>query len=176
VRESATRSERLLTLNEPGAPTGYWVPRSNIILGRLVRGGGWAPDYQLRLLRRGRASYDESRTVHETVLLDGPAGYLTHGFIHYNYRSWSDFLVRQRGYTALEAQALREAGVRFRCRSLAGQPLREFAHRYLWLGGWKDGLLGLRLSLTMAYFAHKRVRLTGWEMSRAKRSANPQHS
>src|SRR5581483_8822710 len=43
---------------------GYWVPRRNIILGRWIRHAGWYPDYQLRLLRRDCAHYDEAREVH----------------------------------------------------------------------------------------------------------------
>jgi len=162
ARAAVSTSERSLAAGEAGAPVGYWVPRHNIILGQLIRGGGWAPDHQLRLLRRDKARYDESRVVHETVVLDGPAGYLAQHLLHLNYTSWPEFIARQRGYTALEAQALRSAGVTFARRALVGQPLREFVRRYLGLGGWKDGAVGLLLSLAMAYYAGERVRLTGW--------------
>ncbi|MHB0879046.1 MAG: glycosyltransferase family 2 protein, partial [Anaerolineae bacterium] len=46
---------------------GWWVPRDNYLFGRLTRYAGWYPDYQLRLVSRGRAHYDPSRPVHETV-------------------------------------------------------------------------------------------------------------
>ena len=162
ARAAVSTSESSRARGDAGGPIGYWVPRHNIIVGRLIRGGGWAPDYQLRLMHRHSARYDESRAVHETVVLDGPAGYLDQRLLHLNYGSWRDFVSRQRGYTALEAQALRAAGVTFTRRALVGQPLREFARRYLQLGGWKDGPVGHLLSLMMAYFARERVRLTGW--------------
>src|SRR3954462_12066382 len=54
---------------------GYWIPRHNQFFGQTLRGGGWRPDHQLRLLRRARARYDESRPVHEFAQLDGQAGY-----------------------------------------------------------------------------------------------------
>lgn len=141
------------------APVGYWLPRHNIIFGRLVQGGGWSPDYQLRLLRRDRARYDEGRLVHEVVVLDGPSEHLFERLLHFNYESPADFMRRQRLYTGMEAEMLRRDGKRFRARAIVGQPLREFGRRYFALGGWKDGPLGLFLSLALAYYAFKRVQL-----------------
>lgn len=169
TRAAVQASERSLAAGEQ-APVGYWVPRHNIIFGRLVRGGGWSPDFQLRLLRRDHARYDESRLVHEVVLLQGSAGYLAERLLHLNYDSPRDFIHRQRRYTALEAQTLRAAGARFRRQALAGQPLREFARRYLALGGWKDGPVGLFLSAALAYYAFRRVQLV---RERASASARP---
>lgn len=145
--------------NGDEAPVGYWVPRHSIIFGRLVKGGGWSPDYQLRLLRRDRARYGEARFVHEVVLLDGPAGYLSERLLHFNYDSPADFIARQRRYTAMEAESLRAEGKTFRTRALVGQPVREFARRYFALGGWKDGPVGLFLSVALAYYAFRRVQL-----------------
>jgi glycosyltransferase involved in cell wall biosynthesis len=141
------------------APVAYWAPRHNIIFGRLVRGGGWSPDFQPRLLRRDRARFDESRLVHEVVLPRGPTGDLAERLLHLNYSSAREFIERQRRYTALEAQTLGRAGETFRRRALIGQPLREFARRYLALGGWRDGPVGLFLSAALAYYAFKRVQL-----------------
>jgi (heptosyl)LPS beta-1,4-glucosyltransferase len=158
VRASVEATEALLAAGGE-ASVGYWVPRHNIIFGRLVEGGGWSPDYQLRLLRRDRARYDDARLVHEMVLLSGPAGHLAERLLHFNYDSPVDFVRRQRRYTAMEAEALRAEGTTFRARALVGQPLREFARRYFALGGWKDGPVGLFLSTALAYYAFKRVRL-----------------
>ena len=41
----------------------WWVPRHNYIFGRLTLGAGWYPDYQMRLVRRGRARWE--RPVHD---------------------------------------------------------------------------------------------------------------
>jgi glycosyltransferase involved in cell wall biosynthesis len=158
VRAAVQASEDVRWRDEQ-APVGFWVPRHNIIFGRLVRGGGWTPDFQPRLLRRDRARFDDSRLVHEVVLFNGPAGFLTERLLHLNYASPHEFFGRQRRYTALEAQTLRAAGATFRRRAFDGQPLREFARRYLVLGGWRDGFLGLFLSVALAYYAFRRVRL-----------------
>ena len=55
-------------------PVLWWVPRHNIIFGRLTKGAGWYPDYQARLLRQGHARWE--RAVHEVAITDGPEGYL----------------------------------------------------------------------------------------------------
>lgn len=140
---------------------GYWVPRENHIVGRVMRGGGWHPDYQLRLLRRGRARYDPARPVHEVVLLDGEAGYLQHPLIHYNYDTWGEFHAKQRRYAELEALALYCQGVRPLPHRYVTQPWREFRRRYFALAGYRDGWHGLRLSLYMAWYtlvAYARLR------------------
>lgn len=131
---------------------GYWVPRRNIICGRWIRGGGWYPDYQLRLLRRERARYDEQREVHELVELEGTSEYLEHALFHFNYDRWSQVLAKQRAYAAIEARSMFCAGVRPRARNFILQPLRESHRRYIQLGGYRDGLHGLLLAALLGYY------------------------
>jgi len=131
---------------------GWWIPRHNYIVGKRVRHAGWYPDYQLRLLKRGRACYDPARPVHEVVILDGEAGYLRNVLVHYNYESWAQFHAKQHRYADLEARILYEQGVRPRPHNFVLQPLREFRRRYVTLQGWREGWHGLRLSALMAYY------------------------
>jgi hypothetical protein len=32
-------------------PAGWWIPRYNVMWGHTMRGGGWYPDHQLRLMQ-----------------------------------------------------------------------------------------------------------------------------
>jgi glycosyltransferase involved in cell wall biosynthesis len=41
-----------------GEVVGWWVPRYNVMWGHTMRGGGWYPDHQLRLMRLDAAHYD----------------------------------------------------------------------------------------------------------------------
>jgi glycosyltransferase involved in cell wall biosynthesis len=131
---------------------GFWVPRKNIIFGRWIRHAGWYPDYQLRLMRRDRAHYDPAREVHELVVLDGPAGHLEHVLVHFNYDTLAQFRRKQQDYTRYDARILFQQGVRARPHNFVLQPLREFRRRYITLQGYKDGMVGLQLSLLMAYY------------------------
>jgi (heptosyl)LPS beta-1,4-glucosyltransferase len=135
------------------SPVGWWVPRRNYIFGQWIRHAGWSPDYQLRLLRRGRARYDPTRPVHELVLLDGEDGHLQNPLLHYNYDRLSQFIAKQNRYTSLEARELQANSIRARPWSPILQPWREFWRRYVTLEGYKDGGHGLLLSLLMAYYS-----------------------
>jgi glycosyltransferase involved in cell wall biosynthesis len=144
IRDIVTRGDA------PPAPVGYWVPRHNYIFGKLTLHAGFYPDYQMRLLRRGRARYE--RPVHEIVALDGPEGHLKHPLIHYNYDTLEQFHAKQRRYVQHDAQELDQQGIRFKPRNLISQPLRHFWWRYVTLHGYQDGLHGLHLCLLLAYY------------------------
>lgn len=131
-------------------PAGYWAPRHNYVFGKLTLHAGYYPDYQMRLLRRGRARYE--RPVHEVVVLDGSEGYLKNPLIHYNYETVKQFHVKQHRYIQFDAQELDQQGVHFKPRNLVLQPLRHFWWRYITLQGYRDGLHGLRLCALLAYY------------------------
>jgi len=128
----------------------WWVPRHNYIFGRLILGAGWYPDYQMRLVRRGRARWE--RPVHEVAVVDGPEGYLENPLIHYNYDDLADFVARQEKYADYDAGILFQQGVRPRFYTPCSQAARQFWWRFVTLRGARDGLHGLWLSLLMAYY------------------------
>ena len=139
-------------LAAPDGLGGAWAPRRNFMFGHEVRHAGWSPDYQLRLLRRAGARYDEGRAVHEVAVVAGRTVHLREPLLHYNYATWGQFTAKQRAYTAHEAAAQAARGVRAKPQNFVLQPLREFRRRYVTLAGWRDGPLGLLLSLAMAYY------------------------
>ncbi len=137
---------------------GWWVPRYNYIVGHRMRGGGWYPDAQLRVLKVGHAHYDPERIVHETVELDGEEGTLTEHLVHYNYDSLAQFRKKQRRYTSFEANILHGRGVRPRLRACVTMPVREFWRRFVSLRGYRDGLLGLLLCGLMGWYTFRTYR------------------
>ncbi|MFN8471826.1 MAG: glycosyltransferase [Anaerolineae bacterium] len=153
VTPSLADEVRRVTAESDGdGPVGYWIPRHNYIFGHLTRGGGWWPDYQLRLFRVGRAHYDPERAVHELVVLDGAAEYLSEPFVHYNYRDLEQFRRKQASYTSYDAGILYASGARARPRNFVLQPLREFRRRFVSLQGYRDGVHGVRMAGLMAYY------------------------
>jgi (heptosyl)LPS beta-1,4-glucosyltransferase len=151
------RTEVLAALADPGGCRGFWVPRHNYLMGRLIRHAGWFPDYQLRLLERTAARFDPRRVVHELALVDGPLGHLTEPLVHYNYRSLAEFRAKQERYCLLEAERWLASYGRPRLRALLGQSVREFWRRYVILRGFREGWLGLVLCALLAYYASKAV-------------------
>ena len=140
------------TPDQDNLPVGYWLARRNYIAGVETRGGGYYPDYQLRLLWRQGARYDSTREVHEIVILAGNEGHLQAPIIHYNYQNWAHFHQKQPFYARYEARILAARGIRPRPHNFALQPLREFQRRFIKLQGWRDGLHGLRLALLLAWY------------------------
>jgi glycosyltransferase involved in cell wall biosynthesis len=84
---------------------GYYIPRKNIFLGRLLKHAWWYPDYQLRLFRVGEGRYEE-RLVHEHVMLDGEEGFLEQALMHENLKGIDAFMERHIRYARLEAEEI----------------------------------------------------------------------
>jgi glycosyltransferase involved in cell wall biosynthesis len=131
---------------------GWWIPRYNIMWGHTMRGGGWYPDHQLRLMQVGAARYDSERQVHEIVVLDGEEGYLKEHMLHYNYDSLDQFKAKQDRYIDLEAKILQEKGIRAKPWTYITMPLREFYRRYIALQGYRDGWVGLQVCGLMSWY------------------------
>ncbi len=148
----ADEVRRVVRYEGTQARVGWWIPRHNYMLGHRMRGGGWYPDHQLRLLRRGKARYDPSRPVHEIVILDGEAGYLENVLVHYNYDTVAQFQQKMGRYTEFEASMLYEQGVRARPWTYVTMPLREFGRRFVTLGGYRDHVYGLLFCGLMAWY------------------------
>lgn len=157
-----------------GAPAGYYIARKLIFCGRWIRHGGVWPDYNLRLLQRGRGRY-EDRLVHEHIVLDGPAGYLETPLLHQDDKGLERYVERHNHYTSLEAvevlrlrkgaagdglagdmgvagpprrRALKHAAQRF----LPLRPVFVFLYMYVLRAGFLDGRIGLRYFVLKAGF------------------------
>jgi glycosyltransferase involved in cell wall biosynthesis len=128
----------------------FWLPRRNLFFGRELRGGGWWPDFQARLLRPGRARYEEARQVHEVVRIDGDSEQLREPIVHLNYASRRELLDKQREYT--RRRVAQELGLRGapRRRAYVLAPARELWRRFVTLHGYRDGPTGLFLAAVMA--------------------------
>jgi glycosyltransferase involved in cell wall biosynthesis len=131
-----------------GSRDGYRLKRDNYFLGRLMTGGGWQRDYQMRLFRKSRARMTD-RLVHEGFEIDGATGTLEHPLLHHTYPSISDAFAKLNEYTSLEA--IEYAGSR---RSSGGavvaHTLSSFLRSYVSRRGYRDGAHGLVLSLVSA--------------------------
>jgi glycosyltransferase involved in cell wall biosynthesis len=148
--------ERVLRDDPPHA--GFRIPRANLVLGRELRGAGYAPDYQVRLFRRDAARY-ELRRVHAHMQLDGTCGILRAPLLHYSGRSLDqmigNLLLQMTTWEAEQrGQVERPGGRRPRGQwgSLLLRPVAAFGVRYFRQGGWRDGYHGLVISLIWAIY------------------------
>jgi glycosyltransferase involved in cell wall biosynthesis len=144
---------RVVAAVGPDGPFGYWIARRNYIWGRWIRGGGWWPDAQLRLLRRDRVAYGAEQAVHEVATIDGPTGRLRCALVHYNYETLGQFLGKQRRYARLDARRRLVHGEVGRPRRLLSAPIREARRRLIDERGFVDGGHGAALAVLAALAA-----------------------
>jgi glycosyltransferase involved in cell wall biosynthesis len=130
---------------------GYWIPTHNYQMGKLILHAGLYPDYHLRLFQAQKGQYDPTQKVHERVILEGNAGFLTNPLIHISCETWSDFTDHQKYYAQLKAQVHFERGIKPSYHFVVG-PILEFLRRYVRLKGYRDGKHGLYLSCVFAYY------------------------
>ncbi|MFA6434801.1 MAG: glycosyltransferase family 2 protein [Elusimicrobiales bacterium] len=121
-----------------GAPPAdaYSIPRRNYYFGRWLRHGGKYPDPQLRLFRKGKASFP-CRDVHERLAVRGKEASLKHPFDHFPYRDHDDVVKKLIFYAGLKAEKFMKAG---RPSALGpARALRKFAAGYFLKLGFLDG-------------------------------------
>lgn len=144
---------------------GYWIPRKNICFGKWITHTGWYPDYQLRLIRRGKGRY-QKKHYHEPIRVEGKVGKLSHHLIHHNYETISQFLHKGLEiYAPNEAEEKLRNGYELDYRDAVRMPLQEFLSRYFAREGYKDGFHGFMLSVLMAVY-HFVVFAHLWEKSK----------
>ena len=119
----------------------YAVARRNYCFGRWLKWGGAYPDRQIRLVRRGRARYDD-RPLHENLVIDGPVGVLRGDLIHEAFRGLDERLPKLNRYTDLLARdGLTKRRV-VRWYDFIARPLAIFLKVYALKQGYRDGVAG----------------------------------
>jgi glycosyltransferase involved in cell wall biosynthesis len=137
-------------LAENPTARGYRVPRVSFYLGRWIRSTDWYPDYQLRLYDRRVARW--AGLVHEGVEVDGPVGRLRSDLQHLPYRDIAHHLQTIDRYTTLAARQMRERGLRVGVAGLLARPAGAFFRNYVARAGWRDGSVGLVVSVLNSYY------------------------
>jgi len=123
----------------------FRLPRRNHFFGRPLLHGGQYPDRQLRLFRRGFASFP-NRHVHESLDVQGEIGNLRQAFDHFPYPTLSVFLRKMDFYTSFQADFWRQEGRRPSLfddvRFFIARPATRFLRRYFLKQGFRDGWQG----------------------------------
>lgn len=139
-------SEIQRVLNGDSHADAYAIPRQNFFLGKAMRHGGWYPDRQLRLIRKGVGEFAVV-PLHEHIhFFDDSTKVLslTNPMLHYTYPTVKDFIAKADRYTDIEVNARIKEGRR--PKSLIFPIVTAFPGKfievYVYKGGWKDGLHG----------------------------------
>jgi glycosyltransferase involved in cell wall biosynthesis len=164
-----------------GCGDGYWVNRRFMFMGRWIRGCGYYPSWNVRLLKHALGRYERIGTlgdtgsgdneVHEHIVLSsGKAGYLGNEFLHYAYPDLSAWIEKHNRYTTWEAHAMEakdEGAVRAKLfgepierrrwikrfgRRLPLRPFLRFCYSYFLQHGFMDGYPGYVMCRLLAWY------------------------
>jgi len=134
---------------------GYRVARRAFYMNRWIRGGGWYPDYQLRLFNRTRGHWRD-RVIHESVVMDEGARIetLRGDLLHYSMRNPEHHrqMIEQR-YAPLGAEQMFREGKRTSALQSSVAGPAAFIRSFILKGGFRDGRAGLTIARMAAYHA-----------------------
>jgi len=129
-----------------GDPVAFEIPRRNYFYGAWVRHAGVYPDYQIRLLRKGSARYNDM-PIHENLIVDGVTGRLTNSLDHFTERRIRDHFRKFGLYTTLAAEEKSRTVRVVRASDLMFRPLIVFGKSYFLKRGVLDGVRGFVVSV-----------------------------
>ncbi|GJL65819.1 MAG: glycosyl transferase [Nitrospirales bacterium] len=120
----------------------YRVPRRNFFYGKWVQWGGAYPDYQIRLVQRGKAQYNDV-AVHENLLVDGSIATLSGHLDHYTERQITDHFKKFNLYTTLAASEKGKVQNSVSWYHVVCNPFIIFFKTYVLKKGYRDGTRGI---------------------------------
>lgn len=169
VSEELLQSIRnLQTMGEKELADGYRIARRSFYQGRWIKGGGWYPDWQLRLFRKSRGSW-QPRRIHESVAMNSGARIekLRGDILHYSVRDSAQHhrMIGER-YAPLAAQQMFDEGRRTSPLKIATAGPAAFLGSFVLNGGFRDGLAGLSIASFAAHHAFLK-HLMLWEKQKA---------
>jgi glycosyltransferase involved in cell wall biosynthesis len=130
---------------------GFFAYRQTFYLGRWIRYGGWYPDGEIRLYRRGKGRWEGG--LHARVVVNGKVQPLKNLYHHYTYRNISDQIQTIDKYSTMAAEDLVTSTKPFRLTYLFFNPIFRFLKDYILKLGFLDGIPGLVIAVSTAYYA-----------------------
>ena len=174
-RITAALAKEIRSLLEEGPPEdGYWIYRSNHLMGHRVRYTDWGRDRVLRLFRRDLGRYEGPSDHGEVEVSTGKVGVLREPMDHYTLWSWGDYLKKFDRYTRVQAEQWYAAGRPASYARMLLQPPLRFLRDFVLHRGILDGAPGLQIAWMSAFYTFmKQARL--WELhhGRAQTDVEP---
>ena len=126
--------------SEPDCPTGLFIPRQNMYLGKYENGKS-AHDYQLRFMKRDKV--DWPHTIHSVPKIDGPVERIPmqYRIIHLADESIRQLINKANIYS--DNEVIKKQHKRYGIFALLYRPLWRFVRTYILKGGIWRGRRGL---------------------------------
>jgi len=86
----------------PATVAAYAIPRKAYFLGGWMRHGGWWPDRQVRLVRRGQGAFEGA--IHEGLRARGEIRDLASAMLHHSYETLGSYFRKMGEYSTVTAR------------------------------------------------------------------------
>jgi glycosyltransferase involved in cell wall biosynthesis len=141
---------------------GYFIRRSNRLMGHTIKHTDWGRDKVLRLFNREVCYFDGPSDHGSVHVRTKSIGYMKHPMDHFTIWTWEQYLRKFDRYTRMQASQWQEAGKRPSFLRMALQPPLRFFRDYVVHLGFLDGAKGLQLAYMSAFYSFmKQAKL--WE-------------
>lgn len=128
----------------------YLIERQNVVFGQLMKYGAHRPDWVPRLYPRTAIHW--TGRVHEGIETTLSQARLRAPMRHYTYTTWHQYLEKFNRYTTLAAEEMAATNKSITRWSAAGHALFAFIRDYILRQGFRDGFLGLVMSLMSSFY------------------------
>ena len=163
-RVSSELRDEIKSLNFESAD-GFFIPRRNFFIDRVIRSCGWFPDYQMRLFRKSKTSVTDRR-VHEGFMVNGKTGRLSGELIHFTHMTIENTMRKSNEFSSLSAEE-KASRRRVKGRHIFFYPLYAFFHHYILRRGFTEGVHGLMVSMIHAV-TNLQTQMKIWEIQNIK--------
>lgn len=153
TEELKTEIKEKINLNN--ATDGYKVARRFFIGEKLIKYGGYYPDYQLRLFKRDSGAKFNLREIHESIALSGKVELLQNPLNHYAYTDINDYKEALEKYSILASKEIKNKKYYLPL----FRSLWSFIFRYFFRLGFLNGKLGFDLAKTYSKYVYQKYLL-----------------
>jgi glycosyltransferase involved in cell wall biosynthesis len=167
------RDEILKELENPRCD-GYRIRRRNFFLGKEIKHCGWETDELLRLFKRDYSRYEELHVHADVIVKTGSVGRLKGRFLHYTYRSFTQYLNKMNRYSTWSARELERKGRKASFWNLSTRPFFRFFKMYIIRQGFLDGKAGFLLCMLASYSVFAKY-MKLWSMTEAPNLKDDPH-
>jgi len=151
------KNEVLKTVNsELPKAAAYFFRRTFMFKNEKMRFTGTQSDKNYRLFQKSKVHFNTSKTVHETLVVNGNSAVLDHKLIHFSYKNYEDFKTKRLKYTSMQANELLAKNKKPTLLHFIFKPPFRFMKHYFINLGFLDGKKGLILSYLMALGIYNR--------------------
>jgi len=137
----------------------YWAKFQYFFGEKPIKFSGFQTAKSYRLFKRSKCNYDETKGVHERLIVNGISGYLKNKILHYSFKDYAHYKEKMKLYGSLIANKLYKQGKKSSALSTYLKIAYRFFNHYIMRLGILDGKVGFQISYLNAYSIYYRYKI-----------------